>query len=139
MLINEGYDVAIIGGGLAGLAASIQLTKAGYSVILFEKEKYPFHKVCGEYISLESWNYVCQLGLSLQNMDLPIIDTLLLTAPNGRTFTTQLPLGGYGISRYKLDFLLANIAKRIGVHLIEETKVDNVLFDEGFYIRFHSK
>jgi flavin-dependent dehydrogenase len=48
-------------------------------------------------------------------------------------------LGGYGISRYKLDFLLANIAKRIGVHLIEETKVDNVLFDEGFYIRFHSK
>ena len=48
------YDVAITGGGLAGLCLSIQLSRAGYSVILFEKEKYPFHKVCGEYISLET-------------------------------------------------------------------------------------
>jgi flavin-dependent dehydrogenase len=45
------YDVAIIGGGLAGLSLSIQLAKKNYSVVLFEKEKYPFHKVCGEYIS----------------------------------------------------------------------------------------
>jgi len=48
------YDAAIIGGGLAGLALSIQLSKKGYRVILFEKEQYPFHKVCGEYISMES-------------------------------------------------------------------------------------
>ncbi|HYH13722.1 MAG TPA: FAD-dependent oxidoreductase, partial [Flavisolibacter sp.] len=32
------YDVAIIGGGLAGLALSIQLGKKGFKVILFEKE-----------------------------------------------------------------------------------------------------
>ena len=52
------YDIAVVGGGLAGLSLSIQLAKAGYDVILFEKEKYPFHKVCGEYISLESWNFI---------------------------------------------------------------------------------
>ena len=40
------FTVAIIGGGLAGLSLSIQLAKADYQVILFEKEKYPFHKVC---------------------------------------------------------------------------------------------
>ena len=40
------YDVAIIGGGLAGLALSIQLAKKNYSVILFEKEKYPFQVIC---------------------------------------------------------------------------------------------
>ena len=38
------YDVAIIGGGLAGLALSIQLAKAGYKVAIFEKEVFPFHK-----------------------------------------------------------------------------------------------
>jgi len=43
------YDLAIVGGGLAGLSFSIQMAKIGYSVILFEKEKYPFHRVCGEY------------------------------------------------------------------------------------------
>ena len=32
------YDVAVIGGGLAGLALSIQLSKEGFLVILFEKD-----------------------------------------------------------------------------------------------------
>jgi flavin-dependent dehydrogenase len=72
-------------------------------------------------------------------MHLPVIDTLFLTAPNGKAFTTKLPLGGFGISRYKLDALLAGIAKENGVHLIEETKVDDVIFEDKFHIRFHSK
>ncbi|HZG25248.1 MAG TPA: FAD-dependent oxidoreductase, partial [Chitinophagaceae bacterium] len=50
--IRGSYDVAIVGGGLAGLSLSIQMAKQGYSTILFEKEQYPFHRVCGEYISL---------------------------------------------------------------------------------------
>lgn len=139
MLSNDTYDVAIIGGGLAGLAASIQLAKAGHSVILFEKEKYPFHKVCGEYISLESWNFLSGLGVHIQEIAPPIIDTLFLTAPNGKTFKTKLPLGGFGISRYKLDSLLATIARKNGVHLLEETKVDEVVFNEDFHLHFHSK
>ena len=60
------FDVGIIGGGLAGLSLSILLAKNRYKVILFEKEKYPFHRVCGEYISLESWKFIEQsLGLNL--------------------------------------------------------------------------
>ena len=39
------YDVAIVGGGLAGLSLSIQLAGKGYHVIVLEKEQYPFHKV----------------------------------------------------------------------------------------------
>ena len=70
--------IVVIGGGLAGLSLSIQLAKAGYKVVLFEKEKYPFHKVCGEYISLESWNFIEQLGLPLSNMNLPIIKKLIV-------------------------------------------------------------
>jgi flavin-dependent dehydrogenase len=115
------------------------MAKSGYSVILFEKEKYPFHKVCGEYVSMESWDFLKQLGLPLSQMNLPIIDILFLTAPNGKSFTTQLPLGGFGISRYKLDFSLADIAKQNGVHLIEEMKIDNVSFKDKFSFNLHSK
>lgn len=139
MQMNEAYDVAIIGGGLAGLASSIQLAKAGHSVILFEKERYPFHKVCGEYLSLESWDFLKRLGLPLEEMNLPLIDTLFLTSPNGKYFEAKLPLGGFGISRYQLDSLLADIAKQNGVHLFEETKVDDVAFDNNFHVRFRSK
>ncbi len=133
------YDVAIVGGGLAGLSASIQLSKAGYSVVVFEKEKFPFHKVCGEYISLESWNFLQELGLPLNKMDLPMIDTLHLTAPDGKSLFTKLPLGGFGISRYLLDESLSKIAIKHGVTLVEETKVENIAFDGEFTVQYISK
>jgi len=127
------YDVIIAGGGLAGLALSIQLGKAGYRVALFEKETYPFHKVCGEYISLESWNFLEELGLPLSDWNLPVIRSLLLSAPNGRSLQHQLPLGGFGISRYKIDAALAAIARRSGVDLFESTRVTDVHFRQQIF------
>ena len=134
------YDIAIIGGGLAGLALAIQLSKKNYRVILFEKEKYPFHKVCGEYISLESWNFLEQLGVPLSTLNLPIIDRLNLTAPNGKSFETKLPLGGFGISRYKIDNLLVAIARESGAHILEETRVEDVRFiGDKFFINYSKR
>src|SRR5438128_1658559 len=72
------FQIAIIGGGLAGLSLSILLAKSGYKVVLFEKEKYPFHKVCGEYISNESRDFIKTLGLDLDAMDLPEIKKLII-------------------------------------------------------------
>ena len=136
--VNNKYDVAIIGAGLAGLSLSIQLAKKGYSVVLFEKERFPFHKVCGEYISLESWNFLKSLGLPLEELNLPIIKTLMLTAPNGKALQTKLPLGGFGISRFVLDDALAGIAKKSGVTLMEETKVEGIEFNDEFKIQFNN-
>lgn len=130
------YDVAIAGGGLAGLALSIQLAKAGHRVILFEKEQYPFHKVCGEYISLESRDFLVSLGIDIDGMDLPLITKLVVSAPNGSSLKQRLPLGGFGVSRYQLDHQLAALAKEAGVQLMENTKVDDIIFadEEGFII-----
>lgn len=139
MMSAQTYNAAIIGGGLAGLATAIQLRQAGYSVVLFEKEKYPFHKVCGEYISLESWNFLLSLGLPLQEFNLPIINELHLTSPGGHALTTRLPLGGFGISRYLLDSMLADIARNAGVVLLEETRVDDVHFDGLFTVTYIRK
>ena len=130
---NHKYDIAIIGGGLAGLSLSIQLARKGFGVSLFEKETYPFHKVCGEYISMESWDFLVSLGLPLENWGLPRIHQLYITAPNGKSILANLPLGGFGISRYKLDAALAGIAKDEGVDLHENTKVYDTHFDEGHH------
>ena len=131
----KGGDVCIVGGGLAGLSLSIQLAKAGYTVTLFEKEKYPYHKVCGEYISLESWSFIVSLGLDLAALNLPIIKNLIVSSPNGKCIQQQLPLGGFGISRFKLDYELSKIAKHAGVNIYEETKVNNIVFkDDQFTI-----
>ena len=109
------YDVVIIGGGLAGLTLAITLAKEGRTIALIEKESYPFHKVCGEYISLESWDFLLRCGVPLQELNLPIIKQLKITAPNGKELNANLPLGGFGISRFSLDNKLKDIAINHGV------------------------
>ena len=132
------FAVAVIGGGLAGLSLSILLSKAGYKTILFEKEKYPFHKVCGEYISLESWNFIEDLGLHLTQLNLPIIKKLMVSSPDGNFINANLDLGGFGISRYFLDNKLKEIAVENGVIVYEETKVNEVIFNEGkFTVKYN--
>lgn len=122
------YDVAIIGGGLAGLSLAIQCADAGYTTILFEKETYPFHKVCGEYISNESFPFLERLGIRLQPLHLPKINILHLTDVSGRLYQFPLDSGGFGISRYTLDNLLYQTALEKGVVLKTATKVQDVQF-----------
>lgn len=136
MSTDHKYDIAVIGGGLAGLALAIQSARAGYKTVLFEKERYPFHKVCGEYISLESWNFLQDLGVPLSDMQLPMIQRVLVSAPNGKTVESRLPLGGFGISRYSLDHILAGIARREGVTLLEQTKVVDVVYRNNSFLLF---
>jgi menaquinone-9 beta-reductase len=126
---SEKYDVTIIGGGLGGLSLAILLAKENVRVLVIEKETYPFHRVCGEYISFECWNFLEGLGYPLSDMELPLIKQLVVSAPNGNNFQQALPLGGFGISRYKIDAELARLAVNNGVVLMEGVKVNDALFD----------
>jgi flavin-dependent dehydrogenase len=125
------YDLAIIGGGLAGLATAIEQAENGRKVILFEKKQYPFHKVCGEYISNESWSYLKQLGLPLDDWKLPMIRRLKVSTAQGKELNQKLEKGGFGISRYFLDHKLADLAKSKGVELHENTEVKKVIFKDN--------
>lgn len=124
------YDIAIAGGGLAGLSLSVLAAKAGYNVVLLEKENYPFHKVCGEYISFESYDFLKRLGLPLDVWKLPVIKKLELSDNKGRQYSFPLDMGGFGISRYTLDNALYEIAKQEGVEVFTDTKVNDIVFDD---------
>ena len=133
---NKIYDLAIVGGGLAGLTLAIQMADTGFKVLLFEKENYPFHKVCGEYISMESWDFLCRSGLALHQLSLPIINKLVVSDTKGKDFHFSLPLGGFGISRYKLDNALYHIALSKGVDIQIASKVNEILFiNDQFHIK----
>lgn len=135
---NQTYDIGIIGGGLAGLTLAIQSATAGYTVILFEKESYPFHKVCGEYISMESYSFLLQCGVPLRDWDLPMISKLHISDCKGKLYEFPLPLGGFGVSRFKLDHSLALIAKEKKVEVLEATKVEDVMFQNDLFT-IHTK
>ncbi|TAE66434.1 MAG: NAD(P)/FAD-dependent oxidoreductase [Bacteroidetes bacterium] len=122
----ELYEVAIIGGGLAGLTNAILLAKAGKKVILFEKNQYPFHRVCGEYISNETLPFLESLGVDIIQQKSISLTQFRLTSPKGTTLEMPLDLGGFGISRYELDFFLMELAKKNGVTILEKTNITSI-------------
>jgi len=126
-------DVVIIGGGLSGLSAAIHLATAGREVQLYEKEKYPHHKVCGEYLSREILPYLNGLGITFGSIKPVEINTLVYSSSSGEIITTNLPLGGVGISRYALDNLLYKKALERGVNVIHES-VTSVEFEKDKFL-----
>ncbi|MFL5764445.1 MAG: NAD(P)/FAD-dependent oxidoreductase [Bacteroidia bacterium] len=128
------YQVSVIGGGLAGLTLAIQLADAGYSVILFEKNKYPFHKVCGEYISMESWDFLVRLGLPIDRLEPSRISRLQISSPSGKLLKHTLGQGGFGISRYLLDSNLADLAREKDVTLMEDCRVTDIRFESEKFV-----
>ncbi|MEO9477192.1 MAG: NAD(P)/FAD-dependent oxidoreductase [Cyclobacteriaceae bacterium] len=123
-------DVIVVGGGLAGLVSSILLSRSGLSVTLIEKNRYPFHRVCGEYISNEAIPFLEKHDLFPSEFDPTAIDELELSATNGNSFREKLDLGGFGISRYHLDYWLSQKAKDAHVTLMENTTADSIQFKE---------
>lgn len=136
MADTDTYDFAITGGGLAGLSLAIQAADAGYRAVLFEKEQYPFHKVCGEYIGMESWNFLEKLGVPLSDMQLPVIRRLTVSDVKGKQYAFDLDTGGFGISRFLLDDTLYRLAVSKGATVHTGHKVNSILFgDEQFTIQ----
>jgi len=123
-----------VGGGLAGLTAAIHLASNGLQVCLFEKESYPHHKVCGEYLSREILPYLETLNVFLSELNPVIIDKLVYSTSQGNKINADLPLGGLGISRYALDNFLFLKAKEIGVDIIHESVIDITFNRDKFLI-----
>lgn len=127
------YDIGVIGGGLGGLCYALLCADAGYSTVLFEKETYPFHKVCGEYISNESYGFLTLLGLALDEWNLPQIKKLMVSNTSGKQYHFPLDLGGFGISRYTIDNALYKLALAKGVAVFTDEKVNSLNYKNDMH------
>ncbi|WP_445748181.1 NAD(P)/FAD-dependent oxidoreductase [Polaribacter sp.] len=130
----QNFDVVIIGGGLAGLCNAIHLSKFGKKVLLIEKNDYPKHKVCGEYISNEVLPYLAFLDINPFDFGAIKIDEFQLSTTNNKLISAKLPLGGFGISRFTLDEVLAKKAIKNGVFILQDTVVHTNFKKDIFYI-----
>lgn len=129
------YEVLIIGGGLAGLSAAIHLRKFDIHVLLIEKNEYPKHKVCGEYISNEVLPYLKYLEIDVFELGAKKITTFEISNIISRKIKASLPLGGFGISRYALDHALYQKAKEKGVLVVQDTVVDLHFEEDEFKVQ----
>ena len=132
--METNVDVLIIGGGLAGLTSAIHLSKSGLKVTLVEKNEYPKHKVCGEYISNEVLPYLQWLGLEISDLKPSHISKIVFSTAKGKTISGDLPLGGFGISRYELDHYLYVKALKNGCQMIQDSVKDILFIEDKFHI-----
>lgn len=116
---DAAYDVLVIGAGPAGSSAAAALAVRGWSVLLVERDRFPRHKVCGEFLSPEAQGSLHALGFlpPLAAQGPRPLHHVEITAPDGRRLRRPLPGAAWGISRYALDRTLAETAQTFGVTL----------------------
>lgn len=124
-------QVIVVGGGLAGLISSICLQRSGVNTLLIEKKSYPFHRVCGEYISNEVRPFLERMNLLPEHIKTSKLNRFELSDIKGNLAEAELPLGGFGISRYRYDSYLYQKALDAGVKVKTKTEVNDITFNEN--------
>ncbi len=118
-------EVLIVGGGVAGCAASIALARKGRSVTLIERETTPRHKVCGEFLSGEALEDLHALGIDVASLGAVPLHHVRLAAA-GRAAQASLPFPAASLTRKALDTALLAAAVAAGVRLERGRCVDSL-------------
>jgi flavin-dependent dehydrogenase len=114
--ISTEDEILILGGGVAGCAASIALARKGRSVTLIEREPAPRHKVCGEFLSGEALEDLHELGIDVASLGAAPIDYVRLAAAR-RAAEAPLPFPAASLTRKALDTALIAEAIAAGVRV----------------------
>ncbi|GGD57424.1 NAD(P)/FAD-dependent oxidoreductase [Paenibacillus nasutitermitis] len=127
-MVDAVHDVIVLGGGVAGSSVALALAKKGWDTLLLDRQRFPRHKVCGEFLSPESQRMLHALGMRepLEQLGPSLIRRTRLIFNHGRQLEIPLPGTAIGISRYRLDTALHAGAVRAGVKLRTETTVTSV-------------
>ncbi|NEQ54626.1 MAG: FAD-dependent oxidoreductase, partial [Leptolyngbya sp. SIO3F4] len=132
------YDVIVVGAGLAGCSAAIQLAQEGWNVLLLEQQRYPTHKLCGEFLSVEVIANFSRLGVleAVEQAGAKPIHHTRVTTSAGATFEQDLPGTALGLSRYQLDLLLFQRARTVGATCFDGMPVRSIDgdFKTGFLV-----
>jgi flavin-dependent dehydrogenase len=116
-----GGAVTILGGAVAGCAAAVAARQQGAAVVVYEKSRFPRHKVCGEFLSHGVAEVFAELGLwdSFRALNPATMTRLELHFPT-RTFRYSLPNPCFGLSRFVLDEWLRQQAVAAGADWRQE-------------------
>ncbi len=116
------YDLIVVGAGPAGSACAIAAARAGARVLLLEKDTFPRHKVCGEFVSPESLRLLESL-LGQKKFEARPEITSARAFLDHRVVSLPVSPAARSIPRSELDTALLQSARRSGVHAEESVTV----------------
>ena len=133
------FDAVIVGAGLAGSTAAIQLARAGWSVALVERQRFPRRKVCGECIAASNLPLLQALGIgeAFDAQAGPELRQVTLLQGD-RAVTADLPAAehegfawGRALGRETLDSWLLQQARAAGASVFQPWSVQAILGRAG--------
>ena len=104
----------IVGGGLAGAAAGIDLARTGHAPLLIEREAAAHDKICGEFLSGEAVAALLGLGVDAHLLGAVPITRVEINAGH-RQAAAALPFPALSLSRRVLDEAMLKRAAAGGV------------------------
>jgi flavin-dependent dehydrogenase len=112
-------DVAIVGGGPAGLAAAIHCARRGLDVVVLERRLPPLDKACGEGLLPAGLRELEALGARgmIGPEDCSPIDGLRYVQEDGSYLEGMLPGLGLGVRRLALTAALESRARAMGARI----------------------
>lgn len=143
---NSKSKIVVVGAGPAGASLAIRLAQRDFEVTLIERETFPRHKLCGEFISPECLGHFEDLGV-LDEMLLAGGDRIGETrfyAPGGRSFgVSSRSFYGRGfalsLSRAEMDMRLLDRAKSLGVAVFEDSSVNAISTNKGRIVNLSAR
>lgn len=120
--VGRTADVAVVGGGPAGAAAAITLARAGRSVVLVDKARFPRDKCCGDGLTTGALRRLEALGLRPEAVPSWFrVDDVHVRGPAGHSVVFPLPRnqGLYAAvaRRSDLDAAFLDVARAAGVEV----------------------
>ena len=136
-MTSQSYDVAIAGAGLAGASLALRLAQGGARVALLDASTFPRDKVCGEFLSPESWGVLERIGLDgdVLASGYHAIHSVRISTPGGREIVADVVgrdgLPGIGLSRSMLDDRIVRRAREAGVDVFEASRASGAIVEDG--------
>jgi flavin-dependent dehydrogenase len=138
--LSETFEAVVVGAGPAGSSAAAALAERGHSVLLLEKDVFPRHKVCGEFLSSDALLSLERIKMkeSVERATTERMSRGAVHLASGKAIPFALPAPAIGISRYRLDDLLARRARAAGADVRFNARVLSAAPRPGggFRVRF---
>jgi len=131
--------VGVVGAGPAGATTALLLARAGLSVVLVDRTRFPRDKPCAEYLSPATTEILERLGGNLldavEGVPHAKLSGMKVVAPDGTAMCGRFRAGprpySFALPRTAFDPLLLSAAARAGAVVRERMTVEDLVWDRG--------